>query len=188
MELKVFILLRLPPAPEKPQGYHSFLFLLPFPVNVIKREAGLCLPAQDNPIQVPSQGSQAGGNAVSSRGLDGAAGSSHMPAPRGRAQPKNKQIGFDLGRINEESALYFQEGYLWASFMVEASAPPGLSEATAAQASWIHDFVLKFHVHQPLWSFPVPSASLPCFSYPEISISLPGLVTLRLSPICHKSS
>lgn len=86
-----------------------------------------------------------------------------MPAPRGRAQPKNKQIGFDLGRINEESALYFQEGYLWASFMEEASVPLGLSEATA-EASWIHDFVLELHFHQPLWSFSVPSASLPCFS------------------------
>lgn len=114
-----------------------------------------------------------------------------MPAPRGGAQPKNKQIGFDLGRVSEESALYFQEGYLWAlqrlpswrrlqpllaSLRLQQPKPPG------SMFLW-----LNFHIHQLLWSFPLSSAALPCFSYPKISISLPGLVAPGLSPICHKS-
>lgn len=107
-----------------------------------------------------------------------------LPAPRARAQPKNKQTEFDPSGIRV-SSLFLRE-----LFMEEASAPLSLSEATAAQVFCIHILVLEASClpASVVVSSPhqVPAA-LRCFSYPKISISLPGPVTLGLTPTCPTS-
>lgn len=62
-------------------------------------------PSTSFPRAVPRARSGAGRDGISSSGPEGAAGSSlvaggALPAPRGRAEPKNKQIEFDPSGIN----------------------------------------------------------------------------------------
>lgn len=76
------------------------------------------------------------------------------------------------------------------SFVEEVSAPLSLAEATAPQVSSVHILVLEASCPPASVVLPSPHrfpAALNCFSYPKISISLPGLVTLGLSPICPTS-